>query len=95
MMLSTSPTFAGAVWEPYAPSRVVTYDTRAATTVHLRFRDGAGNVSARVSIPLPGIPAPSVPTQVAPFHRTAATSRRPTFRWLSLDGASGLPGPGR
>jgi tartrate-resistant acid phosphatase type 5 len=89
MMLSTSPTFPGAVWEPYATSRAVTYDTRAATTVHLRFRDGAGNVSVPVSIPLPGAPAPSVPTQVAPFHRTTATSHRPIFRWLPLAGLTG------
>ena len=88
MQLSTRSSFTGAVWESYRETRVLHDVALAKTSVFVRFRDGAGNVSATSIWTLADPPTPSAPTQVAPFDVTNATSRRPTFRWLPLRGAS-------
>ncbi len=89
MELSGSPSFAGASWQPYAPSAKWVYDTRARTIVYVRWMDGAGNVSRRSSLNLALPPLPTVPTQVAPQNTRTAPSRRPSFMWLALaDGAT-------
>jgi len=51
MMVSNHPGFRGAVWEPFAKSRSWTLAPRADgfATVHVKFRDSAGNVSNPVS----------------------------------------------
>ncbi len=87
MELSASKTFAGAVWQPYAPSATWSYDTRAATTVYERFRDGAGNVSKTYKKVLASPATPTIPTQVAPLNGLTTTSRHPAFSWLALTGA--------
>jgi N-acetylglucosamine-6-sulfatase len=88
MQLSTDPGFLGAAWQPYATTVSWSYDTRAATTVYVRFRDRVGNVSTRSSVRLSAASSPSVPTQVAPPNTLAATSRRPTFRWQGATSAA-------
>lgn len=87
MEISTSKHFAGAVWQPYAPSAKWRYDTRAKTIVYFRFMDGAGNVSIRYSKSLAKPSKPTIPTQLAPLNRVATKSRRPTFSWLGLLGS--------
>src|SRR5437867_1824542 len=47
MLISNTPDFAGAAWEPFATNRVWTLAGN--TTVYVRFRDKAGNVSSVIS----------------------------------------------
>ena len=87
MELSTSSSFAGAVWQPYASSIKWPYDTRAKVTVYDRFMDGAGNVSKTYKKVLSKPATASVVTAVAPAPGTTAPSRHPAFSWLALTGA--------
>ena len=48
MQIGTSAALAGAAWEPFATSRAW-YLPPGATTVYVRYRDYAGNISAAVS----------------------------------------------
>ena len=88
MMVSNASSFTGAAWEPYAPSRPWPISTAATTTVYLRFRDGAGNVSAASHRVLAAPATPTVPTQLSPVHGLGTTTRQPTFRWLGVSGAT-------
>jgi hypothetical protein len=47
MMISNRADFAGAVWEPYATTKLWTLEPNAANqaTVFVLFKDGAGNIS--------------------------------------------------
>jgi len=47
MLVSHQPDFAGATWEAYATSRAWTLGS--STTVYVRFRDNAGNISSTYS----------------------------------------------
>ncbi|MEI7745663.1 MAG: hypothetical protein WCK58_18145, partial [Chloroflexota bacterium] len=88
MQLSTSPTFAGAVWQPYRARTTWPYDAHSKVTVYRRYMDQAGNVSARYALVLAHPATATVPTLTAPGPGTAAQSRRPTFTWAALAGAS-------
>lgn len=54
MRLSTDPTFADAVWRPFAPTLTWVYAQadRGRAALHVQFRDGVGNVSEVSAAPL-------------------------------------------
>jgi hypothetical protein len=87
MMLSNDPSFDGAQWEPYRKSRAWPFNDEADTTVYVRYRDGAGNVSRAFATRLADPAAASVPAQLMPAHALGVTSRRPSFRWAGVSGA--------
>ena len=87
MQVSNSPSFAGAQWERYQPAREWPISVDARTTVYMRFRDGAGNVSRRYASVASRPGRTTVPVQVTPVHALVATSSRPVFSWLPVVGA--------
>jgi hypothetical protein len=83
MMISNSPDFAGASWEPYAATKawVLSGTAYGDKTVYARFRDAAGNVSGTYSAT---IRAPNPPVLLSSGTFLTTT---PTLGWSYSDPA--------
>jgi hypothetical protein len=80
MRLSNRGDFAGAPWQPYAPTRQWDFDN--ANTVHVQYRDRAGNVSATYSTTL------GSSTQATPTLAPVCTPRPPVTVTSSPSGGT-------
>ncbi|MGQ9583589.1 MAG: Ig-like domain-containing protein, partial [Thermoplasmatota archaeon] len=89
MMVSTSPTFAGASWEAFSPTRELTLPPEEGLVrVYARVRDFAGNQAEAVSDPVTydGTPPSCVVSTLPPVTETENF----TVRWNGADETSGV-----